>query len=227
MDDTALRYCTDATAPAVAQAAPPTTREGGLAEPWQALLPEGAAAPSLDRYCRSLSALFSEVAHSCQVPPAEVEGLLQEAWQAIVERQCLARPLATLPELRAWVLIVMRNKAVEIWCRRKRQAALSPGASVAARQAPRALDDDPAAQVERRWRQKLVQLALEDLCATGPELTSRAAWMRWVDGHSPAAIAAALGLELNAVWSRLRSARQHLRAFLASYIEDPAERRDF
>ena len=167
---------------------------------WDAVLRGDAAA--FDAFYREtaprLQAFLRQLTGSAHVAEDVAQDTFTQLWK---------RPMGFAPErgssLRAYVYGIARKQAAEWWRKRKTIEALEE-------------QSGPACRMES-------DSAVRDALARLPEEQRTLLWLREVEGHSYAELAAVLDVPVGTVRSRLFTAREALRAiWLAKHKERSA-----
>ena len=141
------------------------------------------------------------------VPDADVEHALQEVFVVVAHR---LESYVERGAMRAWLFVIARQVALHALRTNKRRATHALELSVVPE------PEDPHTSFERRQAIALVDVFLAQL----DERIAQVFFLAEIEQLSVPEIAAALGVKLNNVYSRLRLARAHFEKWLAKLDED-------
>ncbi|HTU58553.1 MAG TPA: RNA polymerase sigma factor, partial [Polyangiales bacterium] len=141
------------------------------------------------------------------VPDADVEDALQEVFVVVANR---LESYVERGAMRAWLFVIARQVALHALRANKRRARQTLELSVVPE------PEDPHASFERRQAIALVDVFLAQL----DERIAQVFFLAEIEQLSVPEIAAALGVKLNTVYSRLRLSRAHFEKWLARLEED-------
>ncbi len=164
------------------------------------------------RFCWALEEQFRGHLRRLGLPDPDAEEVIQDAWVAAVRRRHELQDSEGPDRFNSWLWRVLRNKAIDLLRRRRRQRLDSSLAEVLGTdEEPGSLDQDPATQFRRREELDLVWAAVRRMGSEESNLSVRVFLMRYRDGRSPTEIAAATNLTRKQVWDRLRRMIARLR----------------
>jgi RNA polymerase sigma factor (sigma-70 family) len=148
----------------------------------------------------------------------ERDDVVQEVWLTIAQKLPALQWLGSCASFRAWMVQVIRHKAVDMLRRKlRRPGCVRSELDQAKREAPTA-QTDPAQSWERHWRREAVQVVLAQLRPTINETNFRILHLHYWKGLSVPEIAGRLGLSTGQVWCRLHRVLRKLRQALASEV---------
>lgn len=170
--------------------------------------------PAWDRFVLLYTDLLYTWARRLGAAGADADDLVQDVFAVLVQ-QLPGFEYAAGGRFRGWLWAVVRNKARE----RARRPAV-PVAAGGLSDVPGPADDDPAEAVDdREYRDHLTRKALELMRADFEPVTWRAFWEVVAEGRPAGAVAADLGLTVNAVYLAKGRVLRRLRAELAGLLD--------
>lgn len=170
--------------------------------------------PAWDRFVRLYSDLLYTWAGRLGAAGADADDLVQDVF-AVLVRELPRFRYAAGGRFRGWLWTVVRNKARE---RARRPAVPVAAGGLSDVAGPAAAD--PADEIDdREYRDHLTRKALDLMRADFEPETWRAFWGVVADGRPAAAVAADLGLTVNAVYLAKGRVLRRLRAELAGLLD--------
>jgi RNA polymerase sigma factor (sigma-70 family) len=139
---------------------------------------------------------------------SDLDDLVQEIWLLLVRRLPKLSLDPARGTLHAWVAAVARHQAGRHARRRSRhhQDVLDPELASALLD----LAHNPVTEMERKQQQSLVQAVIAEMGKRMPERQHRIIVEYWINEQSTSAIAEALHMSPECVWSTIRRARPGL-----------------
>jgi RNA polymerase sigma-70 factor (ECF subfamily) len=201
---------------------------GGDGEPSSSLLVhvKNGDGRAWDRLVRLTSPLVHRWCRRAGVPPADIPDVGQEVYGSVFGRVAAFRRDRPGDNFRGWLRKITTNKVRDHW-RRKRALPLlalddeATGPEETWHHEEAATGDDRDAGEERRL---LYRRAVELIQSEFEEKTWQAFWRVEIDEQAPAAVAAELGMSLNAVYLAKSRARKRLRDEFADLLEEAPAR---
>ncbi len=152
--------------------------------------------------------MIRSIAKHGDMSQSDLDDLVQEIWLLLVRRLPKLSLDPARGTLHAWVAAVARHQASRHARRRSRrhQDVLDPELASAL------LDPThgPVSELERKQQQLLVQAVIAEMGKHVPELQHRIIVEYWINEQSTPAIAKALQMSPECVWSTIRRARPAL-----------------
>jgi RNA polymerase sigma factor (sigma-70 family) len=174
--------------------------------------PHGLLDGDFDAFYAEYDPLIRRMVASHHVARSDADDCAQEIWAEILKSLPRLEYDPSRGPLEAWLFTLVRRK---IWNFKRSQARDRVARLSDPDRSVRSPEPDPAAALERRERSRLVREALRRVRPRVSATNYRILELRWVEGQSPAEIAAHVGLPAHRVRYRLSRMKPKLRALLS------------
>jgi RNA polymerase sigma factor (sigma-70 family) len=173
--------------------APPDAR-AALGAELERLVPENLLTLGWEAFYGVHTQWLRQQAQARSVPAGAIDDLVHEVWLAVWPEVCQRCEGGETRRLRAWMSVLLRNKAVDAFRRARCRGADSLADAVAEGREPVDPCPGPEAFCERRLQDELLHAALAEMRARD-EIGCRVVEMHYFQGMPFREVAAVLGLD--------------------------------
>lgn len=183
--------------------------------------PDSLVSQAWDDFYHAYDGLIRRFVITQGVPRSDVDDCVQEVWSEVAARLVTFNRPADRPGLRAWLYVLVRSKATNVFRKRARQPTVNLERMMSEGYEPADSQTDPAALCEMKWERALLDSVVEQLREELSATNARILQMRIIERRSVEDVIAELKLAPASVHARQHRIMKKLRARIALYTGAP------